>query len=167
MTDVARLTEAQAAQLDALYREHSKYVLRLAAAQLHNDPAAVDDLAQMVWLSVITTLVRGVTIARPLAFLAVVVRREANHHRGRAHVRRERAADWSDAVTSRALPSAAPADDDALAAGELSVPQATVLKLAAQGLNQAAIARRLGKSRQAVSQNLHNGARNLRRLAAA
>jgi DNA-directed RNA polymerase specialized sigma24 family protein len=115
-TDV-RLTPAQADRLAERFREHNDFVVGLAIAQLRSDPAAAEDLAQTVWLSIIPTLAKGETIAHPRSFLATVVRRRAINYRVSAPVRRERAADWSDAVTSRALRSAAPADDDALAGG--------------------------------------------------
>lgn len=160
-TTPVRLSPDAAARLDALFRQYRDFVLRLAVAQLH-DADGAEDLAQTVWLSIIPTLVRGETIAHPHAFLATVVRRRAINHRVSAPVRRERAEDWSDATAARALPAAPPAEDDALAAGELTTYQATVLKLSAQGTSQRAIARRLGRSQQAVQQTLHRAARNLR-----
>lgn len=166
MTNDIRLSPAGAARLDALFREYNDFVLRLAFAQLR-DADRAQDLAQSAWLSVIPTLARGEAIARPTSFLATVVRRRAMDYRDLAAVRRERAADWSDAMASRALPAAPPADEDALAFGELSTPQATVLKLTAKGLSQRDIARRLGKTRQAVQQNQQRGAHNLRLAMAA
>lgn len=162
MATADRLTPAQAEQLAELFREYNAFVLRLAAAQLHNDPDAAQDLAQSVWLSIIPTLARGEAIARPHSFLATVTRRRAADYRDRAAVRRERVADWSDPMAARALPAESPADADALAFADLSKPQAAVLKLTAQGLSTRAIARRLGQGRSHIHRTLHRGARNLR-----
>jgi RNA polymerase sigma factor (sigma-70 family) len=160
-----RLSPQVAARLDSLFREYNAFVVRLAAAQLHDDDRA-QDIAQTVWLGLIPQLRDGVTIANPRSYLAACVRHRVID-RQRLKSTSEEPADWSDALTARALPPAPPADVDALAFAELSTPQAAVLKLTSQGLSQSAIAHRLGKSRQAVQQNQHRGARNLRRLMAA
>jgi RNA polymerase sigma factor (sigma-70 family) len=164
-TTEVRLTPAQADRLAELFREHNDFVVRFAAAQLHDDDRA-QDVAQIVWLTLIPQLASGAVIGNPRSYLASCVRHRIIDGKRRKSWS-EVPADWTDTMTAYALPSTPPADDDALAAGELSAPQATVLKLTAQGLSQRTIARRLGKTQQAVSQNLQRGARNLRRLAAA
>ncbi|MFL6115601.1 MAG: RNA polymerase sigma factor [Catenulispora sp.] len=156
-----RLSFEAAARLDALFREYNGFVVWLAAVQLGDDDRA-QDLAQGVWLSVIPLLARGEAITRPRAFLATVVRRRAIDYRRSAVVRSEKPADWSDDLAARVLPSAPPADVDAVALGGLSAHQAAVVKLAAQGFSQSAIARRMGGSRGAVYSHLHRGARKLR-----
>jgi RNA polymerase sigma-70 factor (ECF subfamily) len=157
----SRLSPEAAAQLDELFRAHNDYVLGLAVAQLR-DVDRAQDLAQTVWLNLVPQLAKGVAMTNPRSYLAACVRhRAADYWRSRA-VRTERPADWSDAVTSRALPADPPADEDALVLGSLSEPQAAVLRLAAQGLSTRAIARRLGRSQSTVWRGLHRGATNLR-----
>jgi RNA polymerase sigma factor (sigma-70 family) len=156
-----RLSPEAAARLDALFRAHNGFVLELAVAQLH-DPDRAQDLAQSAWLSVIPLLARGESIDNARSFLAVVVRRRAIDFGRRKVTRLERPADWSDAVTVRALPPAPPADADALCLADLSARQAAVVKLAAQGFSNRAIAARIGRSETAVRKRLHRGARALR-----
>ncbi len=160
-TSSVRLSPEAAARLDSLFRAHNGFVLRLAVAEL-GDADRAQDLAQTVWLCLVPQLRDGVAIANPRAYLASCVRHRAVDYWRLKVTRVEEPADWSDALAARALPQSAPADVDALCAADLSAPQATVLKLTAQGLSQRDIARRLGRSRGHIHRTLHRGARNLR-----
>ena len=156
-----RLSPDAAARLDTLFRAYNGFVVRLAVAELH-DPDRAQDLAQAVWLSIVPLLIRGEAVAYPRSFHATVVRRRAIDY-GRLKVTRtEEPTDWSDAVSARELPAAPPADGDALCLADLSARQAAVVKLAAQGFSNRAIAARIGRSETAVRKRLHRGARALR-----
>ncbi|MEU3664022.1 sigma-70 family RNA polymerase sigma factor [Streptomyces sp. NPDC032940] len=86
--------------LTALYDDYAPLVLRTAARALRpDDRDLVDDLAQDVWLDTWRHLLRGNELRRPAGWLATRTRRRAIDHYRLAHVRRERATDYSDDVT--------------------------------------------------------------------
>ncbi|MFF2696679.1 sigma factor-like helix-turn-helix DNA-binding protein [Bacillus subtilis] len=71
-------------------------------------------------------------------------------------------------MTARALPAAAPADEsEGLALSVLTAAQAVVIRLKFQGLSDARIARRLGRSETAIWKRKHAAGRRLRALALA
>ncbi|WP_435611246.1 RNA polymerase sigma factor [Streptomyces sp. C10-9-1] len=161
--DVQPLSAASADRLDRLFRLYSSRVLAYAATRAKR-PADAADIAGDAWVLACRYL-GGLRAddEHAMPWLASVVRTAArNHYRPRRASEQPR--DWTDAVASFRLPAVPPADEsaDVLALAELTVPEARVLKLAAQGLSQSAIGARLGRHKGTVSRQLYSGARRLR-----
>ncbi|MFF7258651.1 RNA polymerase sigma factor [Streptomyces microflavus] len=161
--DAQPLSPASAARLDRLFRLYSSRVLAYATTRAKR-PEDAHDIAGETWAKAcrsISSLRADDDHAMP--WLASAVRTVAiDFYRPKRAT--ERPEDWSDAVASFSLPAAPPADEsaDVLALAELTVPEARVLKLAAQGLSQSAIGARLGRHKGTVSRQLYSGARRLR-----
>ena len=161
--DVQPLTAASAERLDRLVRLYTSRVLAYAVTRAKR-PADAADIAGDAWV-LACRYISGLRADddHAMAWLASVVRTAArNHYRPKRAT--EQPSDWTDAVASFRLPAvqAADVETDVFALAALSAPQAVAVKLAAQGLSHERIARRLGKTRQAVQQNIHGGARRLR-----
>jgi RNA polymerase sigma factor (sigma-70 family) len=162
-TDVRPLSAASADRLDRLFRLYSGRVLALAVNRAKR-PEDADDIAGETWLKVcrvISTLRNDDERAMP--WLASAVRTVAiDFYRPKRASEEPR--DWADAVASRPLPAAQAADTaaDVEALDLLTLNQAAVFKLKAQGLSDRRIAVRLGRSETAVWKRKHAGARRLR-----
>ncbi|MGF0168643.1 RNA polymerase sigma factor [Streptomyces koyangensis] len=161
--DAQPLTAASADRLDRLFRLYNARLLGFAATRTR-DYATAEDVVSETWLRAAVSLsqlraddAHAYGWLRSIAFRAAV-----DQYRPRSAS--EKPEDWTDALASRALPAvpAAEAVTDVFALDVLSVPQCAAVKLAAQGLSNTRIARQLGKSRQAVQQNLASSARRLR-----
>lgn len=162
----ARLSAEASARLDSLFRLYNQRLVAFATTRTR-DYATAEDVVSETWLRAAASLPQlRSDDSRAYGWLrAITVRASIDHYRPRRAD--ERPADWTDALAARQLPTAPPADEDVVALAALPLAQARVIKLAAQGLSQRAIAARLGRTQQAVSQGLHRGARNLRALALA
>ncbi|MEU2578757.1 RNA polymerase sigma factor [Streptomyces anulatus] len=161
--DVQPLTAASADRLDRLFRLYHSRLLGFAVSRTR-DHAAAEDVVSETWLRAALSLhqlraddASAYGWLRSIAFRAAV-------DRYRPRSASETPEDWTDVLTSRALPPAPAADDssDLIALADLSAVQSTALRLAAQGLTHRAIAARMGRSRGAVYTHLHRGARRLR-----
>lgn len=162
----SRLTSDAAERLDRLFRLYSAQVLAIAGIRAQR-PADAADIAGLAWLKACKTISRlEGPDSEALPWLTTIARRAAVEFYRPARTT-ERPSDWADDFTIRQLPAAPPAETEApaLVLADLTVQQATAMKLAAQGLTNSAIAARLGKSHQAVQQNLKGGARRLRAAA--
>jgi RNA polymerase sigma-70 factor (ECF subfamily) len=162
----ARLSADASARLDSLFRLYNQRLVAFAATQVRV-PADADDVVSETWLRAAASLHQlRADDSRAYGWLrAIAVRASIDHYRPRRAG--EQPADWTDAVTARRLPVAPPADEDVLVWAALPLAQARVIKLAAQGLTQRAIAARLGHGRGTTGRTLHRGARSLRALALA
>ncbi|MGW1379552.1 RNA polymerase sigma factor [Streptomyces sp. NPDC002446] len=163
--DVQPLSAASAERLDRLFRLYNARLLGFAATRVRNrDIAAAEDITSETWLRAAVSLPQLLADdTHAYGWLrAIAVRAAVDHYRPRRASEEPR--DWTDAMASRSLPAAPAADvvTDVFALEALSVPQCAAVKLAAQGLSNGRIARQLGKSRQAVQQNLASSARRLR-----
>jgi DNA-directed RNA polymerase specialized sigma24 family protein len=110
----AALTPAQADRLDRLFRLHHPAVLRVARAHTMR-PADADDVAAETWARAARSLPllraddngAGRWLARIARFAAADMYRPKRAS--------ERPMDWADSISSRTLPTAGSAEDDALA----------------------------------------------------
>ncbi|MGW6605467.1 RNA polymerase sigma factor [Streptomyces sp. NPDC055036] len=161
---VARLSAATVERLDTLFRLYNVRLLSFAATRTR-DHATAEDVVSETWVRAALSLPQlQADDSRAYGWLrAIAVRAAIDHYRPRRST--ERPTDWTDALASFALPTEAPADDDALALADLSARQSVCVKLAAQGLTHRAIASRIGRSPGAVYSHIHRGARKLRTLA--
>ncbi|WP_372412845.1 sigma-70 family RNA polymerase sigma factor [Streptomyces luteireticuli] len=160
---VEPLSAGSAERLDRLFRLYSGRVLACAGTRAKR-PADAADIAGDAWV-LACRYINGLRADddHAMPWLMSVVRTAArNHYRLKRTTEQPR--DWTDAVASRQLPAVPPADEsaDVLVLAELTVPEARVLKLAAQGLSQAAIGARLGRHKGTVSRQLYSAARKLR-----
>ncbi|MFJ2774916.1 sigma-70 family RNA polymerase sigma factor [Streptomyces sp. NPDC087300] len=157
------LSAASADRLDRLFRLYSERVLAYASTRAKR-PADADDIAGETWAKACRTVANLRTDDdHAMPWLAGIVRHAAiDYYRPRRASEQPR--DWTDALASRPLPPAPPADEsaDVLTLAELTVSEVRVLKLAAQGLSQSAIGARLGRHKGTVSRQLYSGARRLR-----
>lgn len=161
--DVQPLSAASADRLDRLFRLYNQRLLGFAATRVRNrDVATAEDIVSETWLRAAVSLPQlQADDDHAYGWLrAIAVRAAVDHYRPRRASEEPR--DWTDAMASRPLPTAAPADVDLYALAELTVPEARVVKLAAQGLSQSAIGARLGRHKGTVSRQLYSGARRLR-----
>ncbi|MEU8672961.1 RNA polymerase sigma factor [Streptomyces anulatus] len=161
MTTSYVLSPEAADRLDRLFRLHNTRLLGFAVSRTR-DHAAAEDVVSETWLRAALSLHqlraddnRAYGWLRSIAFRAAV-------DRYRPRSASETPEDWSDVLTSRALPPAPAAEDDALAYEDLTDCQAIVFKLKAQGLSDLRIAQRIGRSETAVRKRKHAGARRLR-----
>jgi RNA polymerase sigma factor (sigma-70 family) len=157
----SRLSAEASERLDRLFRLYNARLFDFAATRTR-DVAAAEDVTSETWLRAAVSLPQlRADDSRAYGWLrAIAVRAAIDYYRPRRASEEPR--DWTDPVSSRSLPAAAPADGDALVLVDLSVSQCTAFKLAAQGLSQGAIASRMGRSPGAVYSHLHRGARKLR-----
>ncbi|MFF5639778.1 RNA polymerase sigma factor [Streptomyces sp. NPDC012825] len=164
--DVQPLTAASADRLDRLFRLYNTRLLGFAATRTR-DAAAAEDVTSETWLRAALALGQlKADDAHAYGWLrSIAVRAAIDYYRPRRA--NERPEDWTDAMASRALPTAPPADTDALVYEGLTECQAAVWRLKAQGLSDRRIARRLGRSETAVWKRKHAGARRLRAYALA
>ncbi|MGR3939426.1 RNA polymerase sigma factor [Streptomyces sp. BRA346] len=159
--DVQPLSAASAERLDRLFRLYSGRVLAFALTQAKR-PEDAHDIAGETWCRVVADIHQlRADDAHAFGWLRTITFRAAVHHY-RPKRASEQPKDWSDAVAVRELPAAPPADVDLYALAELTATQAAAVKLAAQGVSQRAIARRLGRKQQHVCTSIHAGARRLR-----
>ncbi|MGW9441158.1 RNA polymerase sigma factor [Streptomyces sp. NPDC055607] len=156
-----RLTESAAARLDRLFRLHHTRLVRFAATRTR-DHATAEDVVSETWLRAGRSLHQlQADDERAYGWLRSIAARAAIHaYRPKSST--EEVTDFGDVVAVRLLPVAPPADADLYALADLTPAQATAVKLAAQGLSQTRIARRMGKAQQVVCRNIHAGARRLR-----
>ncbi|WP_435060318.1 RNA polymerase sigma factor [Streptomyces sp. bgisy060] len=159
-----RLTEAAAARLDRLFRLYNSRLLGFAVSQTR-DHATAEDVVSETWLRAARSLdqlqaedAKAYGWLRSIAFRAAV-----DVYRPKSST--EKATDFGDVVAVRLVPATPPADVDLYALAELSAPQATAVKLAAQGLSVSAIAARMGRCHGTASNHLHRGVRKLRKAA--
>lgn len=159
--DVQPLSAASAERLDRLFRLYSRQVLAYAVTRAKR-PEDAHDIAGATWVKACRSITRlRADDAHAMPWLASAVRTVAiDFYRPKRAS--EQPQDWTDVLSSFALPTVPPADDSLYALAELTAPQAVAVKLAAQGLSHGRIASRLGKTRQAVQQNINGGARRLR-----
>ncbi|MFF5914295.1 RNA polymerase sigma factor [Micrococcus luteus] len=161
--DAPQLSAEAAERLDRLFRLYSSRVVAYAVTRAKR-PEDAHDIAGETWAKACRTI-SGLRTDddHAMPWLAGIVRHAAvDYYRPRRASEQPR--DWTDAMASFSLPAAPPADEsaDVLALAELTVPEARVLKLAAQGLSQSAIGARLGRHKGTVSRQLYSGARRLR-----
>jgi RNA polymerase sigma-70 factor (ECF subfamily) len=157
------LTSENSDRLDRLFRLYSKRVLAYAVTRAKRSEDA-HDIAGDAWV-LACRYIHGLRADddHAMPWLASVVRTAArNHYRPRRASEQPR--DWTDAVASRRLPASPAAESvtDVFALAELTAVQVVAVKLAAQGVSQRAIARRLGRKQQHVCTSIHAGARRLR-----
>ncbi|MFJ8677714.1 sigma-70 family RNA polymerase sigma factor [Streptomyces sp. NPDC093589] len=157
------LSSAVAERLDRLFRLYNQRLITFAATRTR-DYATAEDVVSETWLRAAVSLPQlQAPDDRAYGWLRAIAARAATdaYRPKRAS---EQPRDWTDAVASRPLPAVPSADQetDVLVLAELTVPEARVLKLAAQGLSQAAIGARLGRHKGTVSRQLYSGARRLR-----
>ncbi|WP_168724485.1 sigma-70 family RNA polymerase sigma factor [Streptomyces sp. A1547] len=155
------LSTAAVARLDRLFRLYNQRLVGFATTRTR-DFATAEDVVMEAWLRAAAALPQlQADDDRAYGWLrAITVRAAIDHYRLRRSSEEPR--DWADATASFPLPAEAPADADLLALAELTVPEARVFKLAAQGLSQSAIGARLGRHKGTVSRQLYSGARRLR-----
>ncbi|MCY0947739.1 RNA polymerase sigma factor [Streptomyces antarcticus] len=159
-----RLTAESADRLDRLFRLHNARLLGFAVTRTR-DYATAEDVVSETWVRAALSIHQlQADNERAYGWLrSITVRAAIDHYRLRRSS--EAPTDFGDVLIAvRLVPATPPADIDLYALAELTAPQATAVKLAAQGLSHQRIADRLGKSRQAVQQNIHRGARRLRSL---
>lgn len=164
--ETQQLSEASAARLDRLFRLYNSRLVSYLARHLNNrgDLALAEDLAQETWADFARYP------SRPIADLdqafPLVARRGrqaiSRHYRRVANGTCETPEDFTDVLTSRALPPATATEDEALVYEGLTNCQAIVFKLKAQGLSDRKVAQRIGRSETAVWKRKHAGARRLR-----
>ncbi|MEV6683291.1 RNA polymerase sigma factor [Streptomyces erythrochromogenes] len=161
VSPVTRLTAESADRLDRLFRLHNSRLVAFAATRAR-DYATAEDVVSECWVRAALSLHQlQATDEQAYGWLrAIIVRAAIDHYRLRRSS--EAPTDFGDVVAVRLVPATPPADADLYALAELTAPQAVAVKLAAQGLSHDRIARRLGKTRQAVQQNIHRGANRLR-----
>ncbi|MFE0654458.1 RNA polymerase sigma factor [Streptomyces sp. NPDC059534] len=159
--EVQPLSPAAAARLDRLFRLYNTRLLAFAGTQTR-DHATAEDVVSETWLRAARSLDRlQAEDAKAYGWLrSIAFRAAVDVYRPKSST--ETVTDFGDVVAIRLLPAAPPADADVLALADLTPAQATAVKLAAQGMSQNRIARRMGKAQQVVCKNIHAGARRLR-----
>lgn len=160
-SQVDRLSAVSAERLDRLFRLYSDRVLAYAVSRARSVEDG-HDIAGETWLQAARSIEKlRADDANAMPWLAGIVRHSvsAQYRPRRAD---ERPTDWSDTLASRKLPAEPSADGDVLALADLTARQATVTKLAAQGLTHRAIASRIGRSHGTVCSALVGAARKLR-----
>ncbi|MFJ8629018.1 RNA polymerase sigma factor [Kitasatospora sp. NPDC093550] len=161
----ATLAPEAAARLDSLFRLYNARLVAFAGTRTR-DHATAEDVVSEAWLRAAASLHQlRADDSRAYGWLrAIVVRAAVDHYRPRRAD--EAPADWSDAVTARALPTAAPADEsEGMVLALLTSAQAVVIRLKAQGLSDGRIARRLGRSETAIWKRKQAARRTLLALA--
>lgn len=157
----SRLSTEASDRLDRLFRLYSGRVLTYAATRARR-PQDAEDISGDTWVRAVRSIHQlRCDDTKALKWLYGMVRHSATDYY-RPKKSTEQITDFGDAISVRLLPSVAPADADLYALAELTASQARVVKLAAQGLSQGAIAARIGRSSGAVFSHLHRGARKLR-----
>jgi DNA-directed RNA polymerase specialized sigma24 family protein len=107
---------ALSAAFTTIYLQQQARVRHLAARRVMNgDQALAEDIAQEAFLRLWRYLSDGHEVDNAEALLATLTRRAACDHYRLARSTRERAADFSDPVTSMRLPAARSAEDVAAA----------------------------------------------------
>lgn len=111
---MANRTREVEALFTGLYAEHFDLVQRTVAAGLRREHLdLVEDLAQETFLEFWRYLTSGATITNPVGLLVTMARHAVVHHY-RRRSSGELAADFSDFLQERRLPSSAAAEDTAL-----------------------------------------------------
>lgn len=167
-----RLPARTVEQLERLFRRYNARLLRVAVGATR-DRQAGEDVAQETWLAAAESLPARVDDDEAFAWLAASARRRAIKLNNRPDATGPR--DWSDAVASRALPSVASAEDEALAGSSLGLsPEATaavaslspdqrdVILMRGEGLTYSAIAARTGVPESRVFLSAQAAAARLR-----
>jgi DNA-directed RNA polymerase specialized sigma24 family protein len=95
-------TSPEAAAFTGWHRQYHRMVLRIAAAQLrYQDAALAEDIAQEVWLRVWAYLVQGAQIQSPASLFAAITRRVVvDHYRAAAARPATRAVDDTDRLVA-------------------------------------------------------------------
>lgn len=161
------IQQYEAERLDRLFRLYNSRLLAFAATRVRNhDAATAEDVVSETWLRALVSLPQlQADDDHAYGWLrSIAIRAAVDYYRPRRASEQPR--DWSDALVARSLPTAPPADVDALVYAGLTNCQAVVWRLKAQGLSDRRIARRIGRSETAVWKRKHAGARRLRGLVA-
>lgn len=161
--DSAPQTSEAAARLDRLFRLHNARLAPVAVRYTRSAADAEDVLGE-TWLRATASIsALRTTDERAFGWLrSILTRAASDHYRTRRAA--EVPSDWSDPATEARLPLGPfdPVPAEALALADLTAHQAAVIRLAAAGLSDRRIARRLGRAENAVWKRRHAGARRLR-----